>query len=59
MKLKDIKAVNFNKSGSGSISGRIILKKDWLEDMKIDINDPWIELNYDEELKRIIIEKKK
>ncbi len=27
MKLKDIKAVNFNKSGSGSISGRIIFKK--------------------------------
>lgn len=58
MKLKDIKAVNFNKSGSGSISGRIILKKEWLEDMKINIEEPWIELNYDEKLKRIVIEKK-
>ena len=58
MKLKDIKAVNFNKGGSGSISGRIILKKEWLEDMKINIDEPWIELNYDEKLKRIVIEKK-
>lgn len=58
MKLKDIKAVNFNKSGSGSISGRIILKKDWLNDMEINEDEPWIELNYDKELKRIIIEKK-
>ena len=58
MKLKDIKAVNFNRGGSGSISGRIILKKEWLEDMKINIDEPWIELNYDEKLKRIIIEKK-
>ena len=58
MKLKDIKAVNFNKSGSGSISGRIILKKEWLEDMKINIDERWIELNYDEKLKRIVIEKK-
>ena len=58
MKLKDIKAVKFNKNGSGSISGRIILKKEWLEDMKINIDEPWIELNYDEKLKRIIIEKK-
>ena len=58
MKLKDIKAVNFNKNGSGSISGRIILKKEWLEDMKINIDEPWIELNYDEKLKRIVIEKK-
>ena len=58
MKLKDIKAVNFNRRGSGSISGRIILKKEWLEDMKINIDEPWIELNYDEKLKRIIIEKK-
>ena len=58
MKLKDIKAVNFNRNGSGSISGRIILKKEWLEDMKINIDEPWIELNYDEKLKRIVIEKK-
>lgn len=58
MKLKDIKAVNFNKSGSGSVSGRIILKKDWLNDMEINEDEPWIELNYDKELKRIIIEKK-
>lgn len=58
MKLKDIKAVNFNRSGPGSISGRIILKKEWLEDMKINIDEPWIELNYDEKLKRIVIEKK-
>lgn len=58
MKLKDIKAVNFNRSGSGSISGRIILKKEWLEDMKINIDEPWIELNCDEKLKRIVIEKK-
>ena len=58
MKLKDIKAVNFNRSGSGSISGRIILKKEWLEGMKINIDEPWIELNYDEKLKRIVIEKK-
>lgn len=58
MKLKDVKAVNFNKSGSGSISGRIILKKEWLEDMKINFDEPWIELNYDETLKKITIEKK-
>lgn len=58
MKLKDIKAVNFNKSGSGGICGRIILKKDWLNDMEINEDEPWIELNYDKELKRIIIEKK-
>ena len=58
MKLKDIKAVNFNKNGSGSISGRIILKKEWLEDMKINIYEPWIELNYDEKLKKIFIENK-
>lgn len=58
MKLKDIKAVNFNRNGSGSISGRIILKKDWLEDMNITPDEPWIELNYDEKIKRIVIEKK-
>ena len=44
--------VNKNKSGSGSISNRIIIPASWVKDMEIEDN---IKAYYDKENKKIII----
>ena len=59
MKNKKFKSINFTKSGIGNLVGKIILPKKWLDDMELDINNPFVELSYDENKKQIIIEKKK
>ena len=51
MKEKILK-VNKNKSGSGSISNRIIIPASWVKDMEIEDN---IKAYYDKENKKIII----
>ncbi len=58
MKSKEFKTVNFNKTGVGNSVGRVILRKEWLNDMNITSDEPWIELSYDENEKKIVIEKK-
>ena len=54
---KEIKSVNFNKSGSGGVSGRIILPLKWLEGLGIsqENNKVSLELQGD----KIIIKKVK
>ena len=46
--------VNKNKSGSGSISNRIIIPASWAKDMEIKDN---IKAYYDKENKKIVIYK--
>lgn len=53
MEVKILK-VNKNKSGSGSISNRIILPASWVKDLEIEDK---IVAYYDKENKRIILEK--
>lgn len=48
--------VNKNKSGSGSISSRVILPSSWVKDLEIE-NE--VVACYDKDSKRIIIEKRK
>ncbi|MCI6152229.1 hypothetical protein [Fusobacterium perfoetens] len=59
MENKKFKSINFTKSGAGNLVGKIILPKKWLDDMEINIDNPFIELSYNENQKQIIIEKKK
>ena len=53
MEVKILK-VNKNKSGSGSISNRIVLPASWV--MDLDLEDKVVAY-YDKENKRIILEK--
>jgi hypothetical protein len=53
MEVKTLK-VNKNKSGSGSISNRIVLPASWVKDLEIEDR---IVAYYDKENKRIILEK--
>ena len=53
MKKKVLK-INKNKSGSGSVSNRIILPASWVKELEIE-NE--ITAYYDKENKRIILEK--
>ena len=53
MEVKILK-VNKNKSGSGSISNRIILPASWVKDLEIE---DIIKAYYDEENKIIILKK--
>lgn len=46
--------INKNKSGSGSISNRIILPASWVKDLGIEDT---VKAYYDEESKRIILTK--
>ena len=46
--------VNKNKSGSGSISNRIVLPASWVKDLEIEDK---IVAYYDKENKRIILKK--
>lgn len=59
-KLEEFKSVNFSKAGSKSAVyyvGKVILRKEWLDNMGITKEEPNIKLNYDESSKKIIIEK--
>ena len=53
MEVKTLK-VNKNKSGSGSISNRIILPASWVKDLGVEDT---VKAYYDEENKRIILSK--
>ena len=53
MEVKTLK-VNKNKSGSGSISNRIILPASWVKDLGLEDK---VVAYYDKENKRIILEK--
>ena len=53
MKLNIIK-INKNKSGSGSVSNRIILPASWVKDLGLEDKDV---AYYDKENKRIILKK--
>ena len=53
MKLSIIK-INKNKSGSGSISNRIILPASWVKDLELEES---VKAYYDEENKQIILKK--
>ena len=47
--------VTFNKSGSGSVSGRVTIPKEFLEIMKITKEDNNINITYEDN--KIILEK--
>ena len=51
---KKVIKINKNKSGSGSISNRIILPASWVKDIGLEGE---IKAFYDKENKRIILEK--
>ena len=53
MEVKTLK-VNKNKSGSGSISNRIVLPASWVKELGIEDK---VVAYYDKENKRIILEK--
>lgn len=53
---KEEKAINFNKSGSGSISGRIILPAKWLK--YLDITEKNNKVTLELKDNKIIIRKK-
>ena len=46
--------INKNKSGSGSVSTRIVLPASWVKSLDLDVN---IKAYYDEENKQIILKK--
>ena len=46
--------INKNKSGSGSISNRIILPASWVKDLELEES---VKAYYDEENKQIILKK--
>lgn len=50
-----IKKVNFNKSGSGSYTGRIILPAEFLKENNINKENPEVEVTYVDG--KLIIEK--
>lgn len=50
--------VLWNKSGSGSISPRILIPIRWLRDMGVDENSKELKAVYNEKTKKIEIEKK-
>lgn len=54
-KMEVVKRVNFHKSGSGSVSGKIILPMEFLKDNGITKEDPEVIIKYVGN--RIIIEK--
>lgn len=51
------KNVNFNKSGTGGITPRLNLSKEWLEDMNVDEKNKEVLLEYNEKNKEITIRK--
>ena len=51
---KKVLRINKNKSGSGSVSNRIILPASWVKDLEAEGE---IVAYYDKENKRIILEK--
>lgn len=53
--LKTIRKVGFNKSGSGSVSGKLILPSAWLKELQITKEDNEVELEIEED--KIIIKK--
>ena len=51
--------VNFFKSGSGSINGKIALPVTWMRDMGLTLETPEIHMLYDDKTKQILIKKAK
>ena len=47
--------IMFQKSGSGSISSRLALPKDWINSMKINLENRQVIAIFDENKKEIII----
>lgn len=49
------KVVSFSKSGSGSLTPRVIVPITWLREMGVTPDDKRINMEYDKESKQIII----
>lgn len=51
--------VNFNKSGSGSLTPKVTLPIKWLRDMGVTKEQREITVQYNEETQEIVIKKQK
>lgn len=52
------KNISFNKSGTGGITPKLNLVKEWLDDMGVSEAEREVILNYDRQQKEIKIKKK-